>query len=54
MFFLAVFLYDEPLSPEKFTTFVLIWSALAMLIVDSIRRIRKTKAAKLITPKETI
>ncbi|WP_421847589.1 EamA family transporter RarD [Marinomonas sp.] len=47
MFILAVFLYDEPLSPEKLTTFVLIWSALAMLIVDSIRRIRKTKAATL-------
>nr|WP_232617078.1 MULTISPECIES: EamA family transporter RarD [unclassified Marinomonas] len=48
MFILAVFLYDEPLSPEKLTTFVLIWSALAMLIVDSIRRLRKTKVAKLI------
>lgn len=40
MFFLAVFLYDEPLSPEKLTTFVLIWSALAMLIFDSVRRLR--------------
>jgi chloramphenicol-sensitive protein RarD len=49
MFFLAVFLYDEPLSPEKLTTFVLIWSALAMLIVDSIRRIRKAKVAKPLT-----
>ncbi|NLQ17958.1 EamA family transporter RarD [Marinomonas sp. M1K-6] len=43
MFFLAVFLYDEPLSPEKLTTFVLIWSALAILIFDSIRRLRNTK-----------
>ncbi|MBR7888781.1 EamA family transporter RarD [Marinomonas sp. A79] len=42
MFFLAVFLYDEPLSSEKLTTFVLIWSALAMLIFDSVRRLRKT------------
>lgn len=43
MFFLAVFLYDEPLSPEKLTTFVLIWSALAMLIFDSVRRLRHSK-----------
>ncbi|MGO2354201.1 MAG: EamA family transporter RarD [Marinomonas foliarum] len=48
MFFLAVFLYDEPLSPEKLTTFVLIWSALAMLIVDSVRRLRKAKATKML------
>jgi chloramphenicol-sensitive protein RarD len=54
MFFLAVFLYDEPLSVEKLTTFVLIWSALAMLIVDSIRRIRKTKAANFTAKKETL
>ena len=52
MFFLAVFLYDEPLSAEKLTTFVLIWSALAMLIVDSIRRIRKTKPV--LTDKEAV
>ncbi|MBU1465310.1 MAG: EamA family transporter RarD, partial [Gammaproteobacteria bacterium] len=54
MFILAVFLYDEPLSPEKLTTFVLIWSALAMLIVDSIRRLRKTKVAKLIDSDDAI
>ncbi|WP_137168898.1 EamA family transporter RarD [Marinomonas sp. FW-1] len=52
MFFLAVFLYDEPLSAEKLTTFVLIWSALAMLIIDSIRRIRKTKPV--LTDKEAV
>lgn len=47
MFLLAVFLYNEPLSSEKLITFVLIWSALAMLIVDSIRRLRnsRTKSA---------
>ncbi|WP_264194036.1 EamA family transporter RarD [Marinomonas algarum] len=45
MFFLAVFLYDEPLSSEKLTTFVLIWSALAILIFDSIRRLRKVPDA---------
>lgn len=54
MFFLAVFLYDEPLSPEKLTTFILIWSALAMLIFDSVRRLRKTKVARPITSKETL
>ncbi|MBU2415215.1 EamA family transporter RarD [Marinomonas polaris] len=54
MFILAVFLYDEPLSPEKLTTFVLIWSALAMLIVDSIRRLRKTKVVKLIDSDDAI
>jgi chloramphenicol-sensitive protein RarD len=43
MFFLAVFLYDEPLSPEKLITFILIWSALAILILDSIRRLRSTR-----------
>lgn len=43
MFFLAVFLYDEPLSPEKLVTFVLIWSALAMLIFDSLRRLSNTR-----------
>ncbi|TYL46567.1 EamA family transporter RarD [Marinomonas sp. IMCC 4694] len=43
MFFLAVFLYDEPLSPEKLVTFMLIWSALAMLIFDSLRRLRNTR-----------
>lgn len=43
MFVLAVFLYGEPLSPEKLTTFTLIWGALALLIFDSIRQIRKAK-----------
>ncbi|MDB4838017.1 EamA family transporter RarD [Marinomonas sp.] len=43
IFFLAVFLYDEPLSPEKLITFALIWSALGILIVDSIRRLRQDK-----------
>ncbi|MCV2401961.1 EamA family transporter RarD [Marinomonas sp. C2222] len=43
MFLLAVFLYNEPLSTEKLITFVLIWSALGVLIIDSIRRVRKEK-----------
>jgi chloramphenicol-sensitive protein RarD len=44
MFLLAVFLYDEPLSTDKLITFILIWSALAMLIIDSIRRLRNTRS----------
>ncbi len=54
MFFLAVFLYDEPLSPEKLITFVLIWSALALLIFDSIRRLRNTRIQKKPTAKNSI
>ncbi|MEL0635468.1 EamA family transporter RarD [Marinomonas sp. TI.3.20] len=57
MFILAVFLYDEPLSPEKLTTFALIWSALALLIFDSIRQLRNTKRKRSvegITKTETI
>lgn len=52
MFLLAVFVYDEPLSTEKLTTFILIWSALAMLIVDSLRYLRKTNATTLIIDKD--
>ncbi|BFM50023.1 EamA family transporter RarD [Marinomonas sp. THO17] len=43
MFLLAVFVYDEPLSTEKFITFILIWSALGALIFDSVRRLRKSR-----------
>ncbi|MGB7392163.1 EamA family transporter RarD [Marinomonas sp.] len=43
MFLLAVFLYDEPLSPEKLITFSLIWGALALLIFNSIRQLRNTR-----------
>ncbi|WP_082825391.1 EamA family transporter RarD [Marinomonas sp. TW1] len=53
MFVLAVFVYDEPLSTDKLTTFVLIWSALAMLIFDSIRRLRNSRR-KPIPPAEPI
>jgi len=36
MFLLAVFLYDEPIGANKLITFLLIWSALGVLIVGSI------------------
>ncbi|MBJ7536248.1 EamA family transporter RarD [Marinomonas transparens] len=48
MFLLAVFVYDEPLSTEKLTTFVLIWSALAMLIFDSIRKMKKRPSPQVV------
>jgi rarD protein len=41
MFLLAVFVYDEPLSSEKLMTFALIWGALALLILDTVRKMRK-------------
>lgn len=40
MFLLAVFVYGEPLSGEKLTTFVIIWSALALLVWDSLRKLK--------------
>lgn len=41
MFILAVFVYGEAFSSEKLITFALIWSALVILIVDSIYKLRK-------------
>jgi len=35
-FFLAVFVYHEPISQEKIFTFILIWIALAIYTVDSV------------------
>ncbi|MHA7880838.1 MAG: EamA family transporter RarD [Saccharospirillum sp.] len=43
MFVLAVFVYGEPLTPEKLTTFALIWTALAILSVDSLNGLRRRK-----------
>lgn len=44
MFLLAVFVYDEPLSPEKLVTFGLIWLALILLSVDSLYKLRRRRA----------
>ncbi|GGO86226.1 chloramphenicol resistance permease RarD [Marinobacterium nitratireducens] len=41
IFLLAVFAYGEPLSPEKLVTFGLIWSALALLTLDSLIKLRR-------------
>ncbi|MCP8688051.1 EamA family transporter RarD [Marinobacterium sedimentorum] len=43
MFLLAVFVYDEPLSPEKLVTFGLIWTALAILTFDSLYKLRRRR-----------
>ncbi len=44
MFLLAVFVYDEPLGPEKLVTFGLIWLALVILTLDSLRKLRRRRA----------
>ncbi|MBV1789938.1 EamA family transporter RarD [Marinobacterium sp. D7] len=43
MFLLAVFVYDEPMSTGKLVTFGLIWTALGIMTVDSLRRWRQAK-----------
>lgn len=43
MFLLAVFIYKEPLTPDKLVTFGLIWTALAILTLDSARKYRRVK-----------
>ncbi|WP_196157367.1 EamA family transporter RarD [Reinekea sp. G2M2-21] len=37
MFLLAVFVYDESFSPAKLVTFGIIWTALALLVWDSLQ-----------------
>lgn len=46
MFLLAVFVYGEPLSVEKLTTFIIIWCALALLVWDTVRQHKKNKREK--------
>ncbi len=43
MFFLGVFLYDEPLSSAQIWTFVMIWTALCIYSTDSAMFYRKNK-----------
>jgi chloramphenicol-sensitive protein RarD len=45
MFILAVFVYGETLSTEKLITFAIIWSALALLIWDSVMKLKHRKGA---------
>lgn len=44
VFFLSIFVWKEPLSPEKLLCFVCIWAAIAIFSVDAIRRARKPAA----------
>lgn len=44
-FLLAIFVYDEILVPEKLTTFVLIWIALAIFSIDGYFSKRRHKEA---------
>jgi chloramphenicol-sensitive protein RarD len=46
MFLLAVFVYGETLSPGKLVTFGLIWSALLLLTLDSLRTLNRNQSAK--------
>lgn len=43
MFLLAVFVYGETLVPAKLITFGLIWTALIILSVDSLRQYRRSR-----------
>jgi chloramphenicol-sensitive protein RarD len=43
-FLTGVFLYHEPLSPERWASFLLIWAALALFIWDSLRGARQARA----------
>ena len=45
-FFLAVFLWNEPLSSLQLLTFVLIWIALALYSADSVRTYRRVRRVK--------
>lgn len=42
MFLLAVFVYKEPFSTERLTTFIFIWTALFLFTWDSLKRRRNT------------
>jgi len=42
-FLLAIFVYDELLVPEKLTSFVLIWIALAIFSIDGYLKKRRSK-----------
>ncbi|MCF8081366.1 MAG: EamA family transporter RarD [Desulfobacterales bacterium] len=45
-FLLAVFLWGEPLSSSQLLTFALIWTALAIYSIDSVRTYRMQRAIK--------
>jgi chloramphenicol-sensitive protein RarD len=43
MFLLAVFVYNEPISVQKLTTFTIIWLALALIIWGNVRSLLKNR-----------
>lgn len=43
-FLLAVFVYGEPFSPARLVTFALIWTAIAVVSADSLRRLGAARA----------
>jgi len=43
MFVIAIFMYNEPINDARLTTFVLIWTGLAVLAVDSVRALLKSR-----------
>jgi chloramphenicol-sensitive protein RarD len=45
-FLLAIFVYGEPFTPAHAVTFPLIWTALAILTADAVRRQRRRAAAR--------
>ena len=51
MFLLAIFLYNEPLQPERLITFGFVWSALVLFSFDSIRSYQKAKEQVVTQPK---
>ena len=42
-FALAVFLYHEPFSQTHLAAFLLIWSAIAIYVIDSLRRLQRSE-----------
>lgn len=50
MFLLAVFVYNEPLTPGKLVTFGLIWTALAILTIDSMVQWRRSRIVDAVVP----
>jgi chloramphenicol-sensitive protein RarD len=43
-FLLAVFVYDEPFTLSRLVTFALIWTAVAVVSADSLRRLRPARS----------
>ncbi|WP_079166514.1 EamA family transporter RarD [Streptomyces oceani] len=44
MFLLGLFVFDEPMPPERWTGFLLVWAALTLLTWDALRRAQRGRA----------